>query len=383
MSPERLRMLHVSSGNLYGGVEAILVTLASFRHLCPAMEPHFALSFEGRLSQELIECGVPVYVLGKVRVSRPWTVWRTRRRLSRLLSREQFDFVVCHMPWSLAIFGGVAQAKGLSLAFWAHGLHSGRHWLERWACRTKPDLAIANSHFTSNAFPHLFPQIRSGVIYPPVALDTQRKSGYHRGDARQELQVPEDTVVIIQVSRLESWKGHLLHLRALSLLKNLNIPWVCWMVGGAQRIEEADYLKQIQQAASDLGVSDRVRFLGARGDVPRLLKAADIFCQPNQQPEPFGIVFIEALAAGLPIVTTAMGGALEIVDESCGLLVQPDDVAALAQSLTQLIESPELPMMLGQAGPARARELCDPGMQMARLSELARSAVIHRESNPS
>src|SRR6266702_4738841 len=80
-SPQRIRVLHVSSGNLYGGVETILITVARLRHLCPGMEPSFALCYEGRLSGELIAAGVPVFILGSVRISRRWTVWRGRRRL--------------------------------------------------------------------------------------------------------------------------------------------------------------------------------------------------------------------------------------------------------------------------------------------------------------
>jgi glycosyltransferase involved in cell wall biosynthesis len=78
-------------------------------------------------------------------------------------------------------------------------------------------------------------------------------------------------------------------------------------------------------------------FLGQRADVPHLLVAADIHCQPNIEPRAFGIAFVEALYAGLPVVTTAMGGGLEIVDESCGRLVAPDDANALSQVLGSLI----------------------------------------------
>ena len=66
-----------------------------------------------------------------------------------------------------------------------------------------------------------------------------------------------------------------------------------------------------------------MRWLGQRRDVPELLAAADIYCQPNVGAEPFGIVFVEALYTGLPVVTTALGGALEIIDASCGVLVPP------------------------------------------------------------
>ena len=83
---------------------------------------------------------------------------------------------------------------------------------------------------------------------------------------------------------------------------------------------------------------------------PQLLAGADMFCQPKQGPEPFGIVFMEALWAGCPVVTTAMGGALEILDESCGILAEPDSPDSLAAALDRLIQSPELARPVGAGG---------------------------------
>src|SRR5437868_490155 len=154
--PVPVRVLHINSGNLYGGVESMLLTLARFRNACPMMESHFALCQEGRLSDELRNAGVPVYMIGGARFSRPWTVWRARRHLRRLLRRESFDLVICHMPWSLAVFGRAVRDARQRLGFWAHGLHTGRAWLERLAVRTPPDLAIANSHFTQTGLTRLF-----------------------------------------------------------------------------------------------------------------------------------------------------------------------------------------------------------------------------------
>jgi len=206
-------------------------------------------------------------------------------------------------------------------------------------------------------------------MYYPVALTDTPDAAAWRASARREQEVGDDVTVIVQVSRFEAWKGHLLHLRALSQLRTTN-RWVCWIVGGPQNAEDERHFLEVQQTANALGVSECVRFLGQRSDVNRLLAGADIFCQPNQGPEPFGIVFVEALWAGLPVVSTAMGGALEIIDESCGLLVEPNDAARLARSLQQLIDSPELRRRLGQAGPRRAKQLCDPALQMALLRDL-------------
>ncbi|MET0648722.1 MAG: glycosyltransferase, partial [Pyrinomonadaceae bacterium] len=99
-----MRVLHVHSGNLYGGVETMLSTVARRRDACPGMEPHFALCFEGRLSEELEASRARVHHLPDVRVSRPATVMRARKALAALLRDEKFDVVICHSSWSHAIF---------------------------------------------------------------------------------------------------------------------------------------------------------------------------------------------------------------------------------------------------------------------------------------
>lgn len=366
----RLQVLHVSSGNLYGGVETALVALARFRHFCPAMELEFALSFEGRLSEELNGTGVRVHQLGEVRTRKPWTVWSARANLRRLLSQQSFDVVICHMAWPMAMFGSTARRSGLPLVFWAHDAAKGTHWLERWASRVSPDIIIANSRFTAETMPLLFSSAPCKVIYCPV-IPFEPSEAQSRIETRRSLGASDETVVIIQVSRMEAWKGHKLQLEALAKLKE-DPRWTCWIAGGAQRPAEQQYVRELQEKASRLGIGDRVHFLGQRSDVPGLLAAADIFSQPNLGAEPFGIVFIEALAAALPVVTTAMGGPREIIDESCGMVAPPGNADLVAAALQRLIDSADLRCRLGRRGPERARQLCDPS---ARITELYNTLV--------
>ncbi|HLL45478.1 MAG TPA: glycosyltransferase family 4 protein, partial [Longimicrobiaceae bacterium] len=184
---------------------------------------------------------------------------------------------------------------------------------------------------------------------------------------------PREDVVIVQTSRMEPWKGHRLHLAALAGLRDLP-GWTSWLVGGVQRKEEAAYQRELAGSAERFGIADRVRFVGQRQDVPRILAAADIHFQPNQGPEPFGISFIEALYAGIPVVTTAIGGPREIVDGSCGVLAPPDDPEVLAAALRELIGDPVRRAALGAAGPARAAALCDPAEQVERYRAALESA---------
>jgi glycosyltransferase involved in cell wall biosynthesis len=215
----------------------------------------------------------------------------------------------------------------------------------------------------------VYPQVKSQVVYGAVAPPLVSDRPTVRQRLRVELYTPADAVVIVQASRLEPWKGHSLLLTALAQLQDVE-GWVYWLVGGVQRSQEMDYFESLQAQAHSLGMASRVRFVGQRADVPQLLAAADIHCQPNTKAEPFGIAFIEALYANLPVVTTAIGGALEIVDDTCGCLVEPNHPEMLSQALRGLIGDPDRRSQLSQNGFARARQHCDPRQQMDQLCHI-------------
>ena len=164
-----MRVLHLTAGNLFGGIESSLITLATYAQSCPPLRPTFGICFEGRLSQELTRIGAPVHLLGKVRVRWPWTIWRARRRLRELLERLQPEYVICHSCWPHVLFAPVIRQLGLPLVFWAHDQYRGKHWLDRWASRTIPDLILVNSAFTQKFLEvNIFPGVRSVVINQPV-----------------------------------------------------------------------------------------------------------------------------------------------------------------------------------------------------------------------
>jgi glycosyltransferase involved in cell wall biosynthesis len=361
-----MRVLHIYSGNLYGGIEAMLVTLARTRELAPNLEHEFALSFPGRLADELRANGATVHDLGVVRASRPLSLLVARRALAKVLTGGNFDWAIGHAAWPYAMFAKTVRRAGLPLAFWAHDAARGTHWTERWARRTRPDLAISNSNYTGATLGQLWPNVPATTIYCPVEDRSEQMEADHRRAVREELDTPAEAVVILQASRMEEWKGHHTLLSALALLWN-NLNWHCWFAGGPQRPHEEEYFRMLKYRAQATGGAERIHFLGQRGDIPQLMAAADIYCQPNLTPEPFGIVLVEALYAGLPVVTSAMGGAAEIVNGSCGILTPPDRPELLAEALRSLIKNRELRAELAAVGPARAAELSDPARQARSL----------------
>jgi glycosyltransferase involved in cell wall biosynthesis len=356
---------------MFGGVEMILVTLVRERASAPGLEMEFGLCFDDRLSAELKDAGATVHRLCPVRVSRPWTILRARRSLAALLRRQAFDLVIVHSAWSHALFAPVARRAGRPLLWWLHGHARGKHWSERWAKLTRPDLMLCVSHFAAASVANLFRDVEHEVIYAPFSFRRQAADRKARQAVRAELGIPADAFVIIQVSRMEPGKGHAVHLQALSKL--LDLPgWYCCQVGGPNSTAEASYFEVLQGMARDLGLGQRVRFLGKRADVPRLLRAADLFCQPNVETEGFSIAFLEALTAGLPVITTPLGGAAELINESCGVLLPPGDGEALARCLRRFLADPALLQNTGETGRRRVEALCDPARQMPRLEALFR-----------
>jgi glycosyltransferase involved in cell wall biosynthesis len=367
-----LRVLHVHSGNLYGGVETCLSVMAGLGERC-GVEFEFALCFEGRSSAELRAAGARVKMLGEARFRQPRRIVAARKVLRDLLAERSFDAVIVHNVWGLILFGSTVRRAGVRLVFHVRGtLGDSRSMLEQLARFEACDLIVCNSRFTASTVDRVFRGARREVAYNPVRLKPVAADA--RARKRQELGLDDDTVLITQVSRMEPWKGHLLHLEALAGLRTRK-KWVCLIVGGSQRAEEDAYVASVHALAARLGIAENVRFLGDRSDVAEILAASDIFCQPNTGPEPFGNVFVEALIAGLPVVTTAMGGALEIVNPSCGILCPPGDVAKITIALDTLIDDAELRRRM--AGPARqrARDISDPETQIRHYRDVIASVV--------
>ena len=363
-----MRVLHLLPGNLYGGVETFIACMARRKDLASDLEHHFALCFEGRLAEELATSHAPVHRLGAMRARFPWTVVRGRHRLTSLLGRSSVDVAVTHSSWSHAMFAPVLHRQGVPNVFYLHGPIGDMGWTDRLAARTLPAAMIAVSRDTLGTGQKLFPDVAAHVLNYPIPWPAVEQPLGVRDEVRADLGAGPGEVVLLQASRADSWKGHDRLLAALARL--LDVPgWTCWIAGGAQRPKERRFLAKIREQASRLGLERRVRFLGERRDVPRLLAAADVYCQANVGGEGFSLAFMEAFNAGLPIVTTDIGGAPELIDDSCGVLVGLADTAAFAAALRRLIIDGNLREGMGTQAKRRVASLCDPA---ARFDDLRR-----------
>jgi glycosyltransferase involved in cell wall biosynthesis len=367
-----VRVLHLANGYIYGGVETALVMMARHRRLCPVLVPEFALVFEGRLAEELRNSGVEARIIGNAKQGLSGKASELRECLGRLLDTVEYDAVICHMLMVQAVFGGIVNQRGIPCLLHTHGV-TPPVW-EWWASQVPPDHIIYNSRHMKDTSVHLFPGVSGSVVYYPALPPEICADPLHRRALRAAQGARDEDLVVVHVARLEAMKGHRELLRAIARLRDLE-GWAVWFVGGPQREQEHAYLLELTELARALGIDDRVRFLGQRTDVPYLLRAADVYCQPNTATESFGMSFIEAEFAGLPVVTTAFGGALEAVGEGCGILVPPDDPDALTDALRRVLTEPQIRQRARELGPLHAARLCDPATNLNRLYGAVRSVV--------
>ena len=362
-----MRVLHVTGGEVFGGIERMLSTLAATRSR--ELIQHFAVLPTNRLTTELRQVGVEPVSLSPARASRPLSVLRARRNFRQTLSNLSPDATVFHGSWTHAMFAPVARAHGSVVAFWQHAPIIQPHWPDRWAQRTAPDVAIVNSRFTAGA--PLFPGVPGHVIYCPVS-EAASMTPEQRTAGRRTLGAGDEHVVVLMAARLEAWKGQTALIEAASLLRGT--PVKILIAGGVQRPEERLFFEQLGAQIEQAGLAASVSLLGGRTDVPALMRLADIYCQPNLAPEPFGIAVAEAMRAGLPCIVSNTGGAAELVDSTCGFLTSPGDAAAVAAAIETLAESRERRASLGSAAASRAARLTDPE---ARLTEMATALNVN------
>jgi L-malate glycosyltransferase len=230
----------------------------------------------------------------------------------------------------------------------------------------RADAVVANSAYVAHQFDALPLRRPVRVIHNPVDLARFDPAAVNRAAARTEFGLAAGTVALAVVAQLTPWKGQDDAIRALAALRSSGRD-ACLLLAGSAKFSGAGtqydnlaFERRLHSLAAELGVADRVRFLGERADVPHVLAAADVLLLPSWR-EAFGRIAIEAMAMGVPVVATATGGPAEIVRPRVdGLLLPPRRPEAWARGLEPLVDSAETRARLGSAGRERARDFSVP-----------------------
>jgi glycosyltransferase involved in cell wall biosynthesis len=171
---------------------------------------------------------------------------------------------------------------------------------------------------------------------------------------RREFGIPDGAPLLLSVSRLFRQKGQRELLHALARVRE-QFPDVRLLIVGADAwyVHGGSFTQELKALARELGVEGHVVFTGERSDVPRLMAACDVFTLPSQL-EPFGLVFLEAMAMRKPVVALDNGGTPEVVEHGrSGLLAPEGDVGAMTAHIVALLRDPARRARMGEYGRSR------------------------------
>ena len=181
----------------------------------------------------------------------------------------------------------------------------------------------------------------------PNGVDASAFTGVDRNDARRALLLDATRPVVGLIGRITEQKGQDDFVEAALAIAVERPEPMFVMVGFA---EDAELQQRLRQKIAVFGLSDRIRFLGNRDDMASVYAALDLVVAPSRW-EGFGMMLIEAMAAGRPIVATRVGAIPEIVrDGRTGVLVEPRDAQALARAITGMLDDPQRRIAMGEAG---------------------------------
>ncbi|MER1939845.1 glycosyltransferase family 4 protein [Castellaniella sp. FW104-16D08] len=331
-----LRIVHAEAATGFGGQERYIYRLmlalrARGHHVQAICQPH------ARLTTQLREAGFAVETLA---MDGPWNHLKGLPRLVRFLKAGRFDVLNTHSRRETLLVGAAGRLAGVPLV--VRTRHLAKPVGSLLAYTRVPKRVITPSEFVRQ---HL---IQRGVkpehvaVVPP-AVDFP--DPMPQPVLRTELGLDGQALIVGSVGVLRAEKGHeqLLAAMAPLLQRYAHLHFV--VVGGGETART-----KLASQAQAAGVADKVHLLGARMDVPALLPDFDIFALATHI-EAAGAVFIEAGAAGLPVVGTRVGGVPEMMREGeTGLLVPLFDIPALSAAIERLILDPALRRQMGEAG---------------------------------
>ena len=283
--------------------------------------------------------------------------WPLARQVARLIKDEAIDLV--HHNNTLSANRATVMAASLARVpqiCHIRMLHE-LSLVERYLARFVNFFIYISQAVETNYRKLGIPANKGQVVHNPINVMAYEQPN-HRAQLWDEFGLTSQDRLVSNIGRLDWWKGHDYFLQAMAEVIQSQPNAKALIVGAPDSTAICqDYWKRLQQLAADLQLSDHVIFTGFRTDIPDIMAASDIVIHSASEPEPFGRVVVEGMAAGRPVVATAAGGVLDIVeDQVTGLLVPPKNATLMAQAIQQLLLDREQARILGQRAKQSAKE---------------------------
>ncbi len=279
-------------------------------------------------------------------------------QLHRMVKRYAIDLIHAN-SLSVALLGGIV-ARINRIPILMHKRYATSYGILDRICERLLHRVILVSEATRW---HFAPVAKQTLIYNGVDLDAFQALPEEVESLRAELlpDASDASILTGVVTRITPEKGIHFLVRAIAELKKLSatvgVDIKLLIVGGPYFQKDVDYMNELKQEITDLGVEDSVIFTGFLSDTRVVTSLLDIMLVPSIIPEACPRTIIEAMATGKPVISTPLGGSKELVTPETGILVQPEDASAIADAITTLATDQERLKAMGEASRDRAEQL--------------------------
>ncbi len=312
---------------------------------------------DGPMVQEARALGLTAYVIHAKRLRNLFRYASAVLRLHKLIKRVAADAVLGWMPKAHLYSGPASILAGIPAIWFQAGIPNRRGLMDRAATALPSAGIIVVSRRAVRAQNTLWPRRSTRLVYP--GADLARFDRRHFPPAielRRSLGLPTEGPLVGVACRLQKWKGVECLIDAIKVVRRSHPAVHLVVVGGEHRLEP-NHLSELTDHVRSADLTSSVTFVGHQVDVPKWISAMSVFCLPSDETESFGIVVVEAMALGKPVIASLEGGPSEIITDGLnGLLVPSGDYVALAGAIDRVISDPKLDASLATAGQVRAQD---------------------------
>jgi glycosyltransferase involved in cell wall biosynthesis len=350
-----LPVLFLQGAGFRAGAERAL--LARIRHLPEhGIEPVVAFMAEGPFRQEVERGGVETILLGRTPHLRDLTRLPAAIREIGSVARARHVHVIEGCGEKMSFLAGWAARLAHCACVYnlqdAPRRNARATGVQLAAMLGRHDAVVVPSRWMARAFRRSW-GVRPSVIPNAVVLEELPDQP---ADVCALAGWPQGSAVVGLFGRLVAWKGTDVLLRAAQRVRASHEHARFLVAGGSLYGWEPEYRNRVRQLAQELGLADRVYFADHREDALELMSGCDVVCHCSLEPEPFGMVVLEAMALGKPVVATRTGGPEELIDHGrTGMLVEPGDDLGLAAEIASIVDDAARRDQLGSAARSVAR----------------------------
>lgn len=342
------------SAHLHGGAEEALIHLLKYREAAGFSSVLVVLLEEGELKEVFEKTGVQVEVVDSGRLRQPWKIVTAILKIRDLITEHRPDLVLGWMTKAHIYGGAAARMVGVPAAYFQMGLPDNGP-VDRLSRVVPAAGALTCSNFAAILQQAL---VHHRVIGVPLAADFTRFSEAEKQspeEVRRRLGLDPDRPIVGIVGRMQRWKGMHVFVDAMARVFE-KVPDAEGVIVGGMFKLEPDYEPWLRAKVRELGMEEKIRMVGVQRNVPEWMQAMDVFVHASER-EPFGIVVIEAMSLGKPVIATKPGGPEEIITDGVdGQLVTWNQPEELAAAILKYLQDPDWARSVGQRAMQRSQE---------------------------